>query len=676
MCISGSKCIFSLLVISKILLPYIINVWSYICTAVCIVLIIVSKFINGNRDRNNKEYDMEDKRKSRGNSQVFNSEEQVTITDGMQDMFDKGNINQGTNYAENASFDAFGLGYFMSDGEGSEYLNKYMELVKEKIPNKIDRKGTNFNINMFKLDNQTPSFIELSYSLVILTIQADNHDQIFYHIVLLEATGDKPLTAGMIIDDINQKNDNKVFVASDAFNTVLKDTVLSVLQNEFNVDIDKFVSTNGIVIPADIDVEEAAVKSMKLAINTNMAEIANDTGLVQMIDLRGLAGSMSNHYLQLDINTNTTNINNAIGRVVRADFQIELNKVSKSNKVRFMNTNSSRMSLSTTYGYLDYLPKEDQPQFIGQPGRKSIMPAVILTEQYSIKPNIDMMLMNIINAAILGQQQHLAGLLINNKRDVGVLNYYVNFENNKTGFGEKIKIKDGSLQQHDVLEIISKIFDFSPIVYIETEAYGVNFNTSSPFMGLHYASVNPEIARNSNEMILDVAETMTGTKFQNRRVSGDEGIVVPLGHWIDGHGVKRDVREVDLAYVIENTKDAMLINKWVQSNLPASFNNNNAYLLKIEVMNAILPNSPVINGKAYRVPLNSGFVSELVSYAMGCGYSPTVDAGVNMSNGMFNDLQSVANAYADAGLKGINFGTTANYGQGGFNTPETNLFSF
>jgi hypothetical protein len=170
---------------------------------------------------------------------------------------------------------------------------------------------------------------------------------------------------------------------------------------------------------------------------------------------------------------------------------------------------------------------------------------------------------------------------------------------------------------------------------------------------------------------------MVGSKFTNRTVAVNEGIMVPLGYWIDSNGAKRDVREIDLVFVIENSQDPMLIQKWVQSNLPTSLTAQDPLLLKIEVMNAILPNNPVINGKATRVPINRGFIKELVSNAMACGHSPKVDAvGINMNIGMFNDLQAVSTAYSNAGIGGINFGTTNGFSASGIQTPNTTLFNW
>jgi hypothetical protein len=604
---------------------------------------------------------------------MFNSESTNT-TEDMQNMFNDGKqTGMGT-----SGYDAFGIGYFMGDGNGSEYINKFMEVIKETIPNEIDKKGTKFKIDMFKLDNSAPEFSELSYSNIVTCITPSNSDKTYYHIVMLEATGNKPITASQIIEDVNQKQNNFVFVASDAFNDILKATVIDVLKDNYNVSEDKLISTNGIVIPAEVPAEEIATIAIKQAINTNMAEIANDTGLVKMIDLKALSASLGNSsYMSIDIAHNVNNIENAVGRTIRADFQLELSKVTNQNQQRFLNSNGSRMPLSTTFGYLEYLPKEDKPQFIGQQGKKSIMPGIVLTEQHSIKPNIDMMLMNIINASLLGNQQHLASILLNNKRDIGMLNYITNFEGKKNGYGDKIKVKDGKLSQTQVLEAVSKIFDFNPVIFIETEAYGVGFNTAVPFTGLHYKNINPQIAAQSNEYIVEVAEAMVGAKFTNRTVAVNEGIMVPLGYWIDSNGAKRDVREIDLVFVIENSQDPMLIQKWVQSNLPISLTTQDPLLLKIEVMNAILPNNPVINGKATRVPINSSFINELVSYAMACGYNPKADAaGINMNIGMFNNLQAVSTAYSNAGIGGINFGTTNGFSASGIQTPNTTLFNW
>ncbi|MNN69712.1 hypothetical protein D3C81_1855230 [compost metagenome] len=104
-----------------------------------------------------------------------------------------------------------------------------------------------------------------------------------------------------------------------------------------------------------------------------------------------------------------------------------------------------------------------------------------------------------------------------------------------------------------------------------------------------------------------------------------------------------------------------------------SITGQDPYVTKLEVINALIPNAE-ITAKAVRVPIDSAFLAEAATKAANIGFNPKLESAVNVGFTSYNDLSAIASSYANAGLKGVNFGQSMTGGQGYYNAPGINMF--
>jgi len=582
---------------------------------------------------------------------------------------------QQQNVNQTASFDDddFGATMFLVPGTGSEYLNKFIEKAKEvpAIKEPLVKKGVEIRTRLFKLDKDT-QFQDLPYSYVIVATQASNSPKVYFHVILLEATGRKPVQIAHILEEIKFKRSSLIYVAADTFaDTYLQSLIKRVLMDAYGTTEDNLRPTEGLVVPHDQDPEQVGIPATVVALNNNLAKLYIENSVLNYLDLRTYTSKIAQKQGQLVIDTtfNMGVFQNAVGKPIRTDFELDL--VAVFNRAQSLIGGNIRKPQTTEVGYLEYLP-DMIANIPGQPPRTMIMPLVILNEFHAFRPTAEMILLNIINSSIFNNQSMHYQLLMNVPRDLGVLNVLtktvVDPKTPNAQFGKKIKLKDGKLNENEVLNFLANAVEFEKAFAVEVEYYGPNFGIEAPFAALAV----PGAAEAANEEIIAIAESLTGHAFANRQVAAST-IVVPVGEWIDNTGTKRDIREVDLAYVLEHAKDMDLVLKWIDSNAPAHITGKDPYLLKLEVINALIPNA-VITGKAVRVTLNGAFYKELVEAAIAAGLNPRADIG-KIEFTSYSNLQAVAAAYAGAKVGGVNFGYAGPQGPQ-FAMPGMGMFGY
>ena len=581
-----------------------------------------------------------------------------------------GNTNNTTNNGGATMDGMFGFdfmpGLFKTEENGSELTNKFAEAIKKVNAEPVQISGIEINTRVFKLDNAI--FQELPYSFVIVATKTSKANEVAYHAICLEATGRKPVNVSAILEEIKFKNTTLIYTPADTFDEILKQTAEKILQDAYGQDA-TLIPTEGLVVPYDADPETVGSIAGILAYNANIGKLGLRQGLISYINLPTIVQNAKNTILQLDVTMQGGVTQNAVGRPIRSDFELDLFKSTNVN-IKGTMPRSVRSRLTTAVGYLDFLVDE-VPVGVGMPPKRVMTPMIIVDEMHAKKPTTDMMLLNLINSAAFANQNLLFRLLTSVNRDLGVLNVLVNLDGDKSGFGKKIKLKDGKLTDDKVMQILSSLVALTPVMAVEVELFGPNYSSLVPFAALN----NPATRAIANNDIVSIAEKIVGQPLENKNVAANEGIVLPLGEWVDNNGTKRDIREIDLAFVLENTNDINLVFKFLQSNVPASISGFDPYLLRLEVINALIPNA-VITGKAVRIPINPAFLNELVNKAMAAGYNPRADIGNVGFNAGFNNLQAVIAAYSNAKLNNINFGYAGYQQQPQFVNPGFNTFGY
>ena len=527
----------------------------------------------------------------------------------------------------------------------NELLNKFAELSAKALS------GTKIDVKIFKLDLDK---FNLGFSHVLYAVKGDNGKG-YYFSALLEATNRKPLNVHTVVESFNIKNSLDVLVTADAFDDGFFSVAEAVVSRGLGLDAKNIEFCEGVVIPYDANVETTADTIAKFAQDVIVSTYVKETNIEGDITIQAINELVGNNgMLELDLGFNTGSTINMLGRSIRSDFNVEVSVV-KNNTIRSFNGQGGRKKLTTTSGYVEYLISEEVNPYTNSI-KKVAEPMIILNEFVGSAPTINYALLSIINANTFTNRSTLKSLII--EKDAGPLNYLFNFGGEGNKYGEKISFKDSKSDPEIVTDIIREHIRPTPIFALEIEDYGDNYPYMVPFSAL----IDPASNFEANNAILKAASELLGQDIDAKDVMAGECSYIPLGEFIDNEGNKRDIREIDTTFIAKHINEPSIIIDWIYSNATPSIcqgaTGKHPYVLKLEVIDKVasmLNIEPVITGRAARIVLNADFVNELVGRAMNSGYNPRFDSPF-ISYNDYNNLQSIASAYANAAVNSNGFG--------------------
>ena len=518
-----------------------------------------------------------------------------------------------TGTTNTGSEDILGLGFLPTLSRTSEYVGKFKEGV-EKFIKREDVSKQFPNGTILTLDRETPELANLAYSYVVLA--AKFGDVVYNHILVLDATRrfeyENPTT---IKEDIKQGRPIPI-VAS-----VLDANLLGLIERKLSGLYPgvKVVNTNATFIPEDVEPEMGGELGAMYSFYAIVGRYLLETGKAPIINLPKVA---QKYIIMGDVQTGVTNVKTTLGVNKRADFKIEISgedKNAQRGQIRSLNDVGSNIRILTEFGYIEYIPVVDEtPVRYGLPPKTMIRPMVVINDITGVKPFIDIILTGILGSTMMTDPNVLRAALINNPKDIGILNYILNVEGEKNKYGKLMKFKSGKYPEEVVHGFITNGFMLNPILVVEIDVFEENFDQKSPLAALRLSSVNPAAAQKANALIVDMFQKMIGTKLSNQQVAMNS-YSLPSGYYVDASGNKQDLRNISLVDVIEVTKDPEAIATWTAANLDG-LSVKDQFECALDVYEKIVPNA-VITNERIRVILNPDFVNEIAIAAKAAGFA-------------------------------------------------------
>jgi len=557
---------------------------------------------------------------------------------------------------------------------GSEYTNNIAKIMTEVLSSC----ATPPKVSIFDRERLT----NLEYScLVVSALNANN--EVCYHISLLEATGNNPMTAGSIVAEatraIRETNMRaNIFTPDDAINGRLHDIVVGELAAHYGPEVE-FISAEGLVVhESSLDVNDLAMRVAAVAYNAVSAESKLSTG--EFIDLNlgaAVKESGSSDY-RLELNLFNTTANNIMGRPVRQDFKIDLVEVSRNETFEY--NADSRRRLVTVGGYIDAI-REDVPMPV-YPGaaptvKTELHPNIVISMIDTLSPTEGFMMLAVGAGAAMSNPelwvQSLASIDGSSHNSPGGLNLITNLEGAQGGVGEKMDLSQTAVSTEERYAILKRLYGLSPLMSCDIESYGAQ----SYFSSVLATAASPDNTQAKNDACLDLIDTcvrLTDGNFDPNFPASElfavPGIIIPTGYWMDKSG-ERDIRDIDMAFVANHSGDVNMINQWCMTSLPRSETGLDPFLTRVEIINQIVPDA-VIDGKAVRVVFTSRFISELSLAMKACGMNAQYETSVVLSQrydtSRFTDYLSSASLNGAAG-----FGRQYSHGGGAQYTPYTGM---
>lgn len=540
------------------------------------------------------------------------------------------------------------FGGFIRPNMVSDYVRQFKEGIVEAVKDQ-----DLFDLKLLAFDNQSNAQ-GWAYSFVIVAGTRGDTNDVYYMPFLLEGTGREPVAIGTMLETdprtglVRVKDPSLLFTPSDYFNNIIIGEIEKSLKVSYPGKTIKYI--DGEIVPHNAEMSAVAPYAAVDAIGGMWIMYSKSKGVYKDLEIDKILAPNTSAYADVTLNSGAGI--NKLGRVSAIDYIVKLSTKKQEQKQMIPGITDQVTQLGSISGYVEegIVAETD---FTGKQKFKAL-PVLITSEVDTQYPTLGFTLLNLVNTAVLNQQNVLLDLLYN-KNNSGALNFLCNLEGAE-GFGSIVNIKDKKYTYEKGLMYLSKLFTNRAAIAFETELNGREFFKVSPFAAL----INPSTWAKANEFIVQTAETLVSRPFSNRVVFR-YAIEVPVGEWVDNNGITRDLREIDLATVISLTKDINIIHKWISSNEDPKVSNVDPYLTKIEVYNKLGLNARIHN-KAVRVYLDPNFMAELIKGINELRFNPILNTNTNFTN--FADLSTITTSSIAASMLNSSIGATPGFGGG------------
>ena len=549
----------------------------------------------------------------------------------------------------------------MSTGMGSEYLNKTTEAIKKII--ELEIKPGGFKLDITSIDKEI--ITNLAYSCIVLSLHKANKTT--YFIIVLEATGRKPLDVTTIVNEMNNaeriNNYNRVndfYVTSDAVDATLHNEVMRKIKPLYS-EKTTYTSVEALIVPYKFeDITPESVKPIvAIAFNACLVELAKLNGEFNDLDIKKTVSLNPTSHLKIDSNMIPRTLKDIVNKPIRADWTLDLVSIDTKQNVQSPNLQNNRTPVSRATGFIDAMPKETvAPNQQGIPVNTTrLSPNIIINSLEVDMPTTGYALIALVSSVVMVRPNMwlaaVAPKSTDTLHDPGMLNLFTNLDNSPSGIGSPIDFKDPKLTHEDMYRLIKDMYSQDPVLSLDIEVQGSQTSYLSVF-AMAASPEDPKARFNAGKDIIKSANWITSGAFPENfdpgQIFASDAIVVPTGTWIDKNGESRDIREIDFSLIGTLAASDIkidLMNKWALSNVPLAISGVDSYTTKLNVISKLIDNAE-ITGKAIRCTFNPVFLSTLAAACAQVGFDTKYDPEVSYSEQ--SNIAVIGNYLANAGI--------------------------
>lgn len=545
----------------------------------------------------------------------------------------------------------------ISLGVGSEYYGK----VKASLTEIYKEANQGVEIALIDLDRVNYPALAFSSLIVALRNKGNPGQGVAYHVLILEATGEK-LTP--VYEAINNMQVEITRVTSDALDDILLKTASDSVAKAFpGVQV---YMVDGVVVPTSFNPEDK-YSMHKLALN---AGLACGTELqLHSPDFKDLNLSQLQHDSTMNINIgfNRQQIEDAVGQPMRSDVLINfVSKKSNGGQQRNASVNSGdkEAKVSEVSGFIDVLwnPVNQMGNFnpympVQQVQTQKYAARLVITNlasNHSFTPG-SILLALATSLAMRDDSNWIQAFRPTpsvrgeiDMADIGALNIEANLMNEPTGFGTRIDTKTDSFKLEDLGQLVAALIQPGLIVSMDCPEVGAQSWYLMVFAAAAAGS------QNAYRIIYEAANQLTNGGFGKYFPNGSAMFVdtnnrVHLGTWTDRNGNKRDIRDIDQVAVCNMIGDTspQLIRDWSDTVLRTSYPLEQRLAARKKMIMALTNETAVFTGFAQRVTFSALALDALAKGIKETGMPVRINTPLTGSD--FSNQRGVAN-FAGAAL--------------------------
>lgn len=569
----------------------------------------------------------------------------------------------------------------LNTNKGSEYTTQFVTFLKEAYDKNISNKAKQPKIVV--LDNAIKQRIAYSAVVVAMLLNA----KVNYFVILLEATGRGPVKANAMAAEIyaaekipNNNNRIRIYTADDGIDKELHSEIRNALFEAYG-DVEMY-PVDGVVIPSRVQPSYDFCHNIAtISYNACFLEYMLAGGLIKDINIATAKNEAGMSFLRIESNMSRTQLKNLVGDPVRSDFAIKLIESPMNQQYSSLNLGESPNDLTLTTGYVDAIPTPvPVPTVPGGPINSVLRmrPNVVITSVNPAVPTLGYAMLAIVSSLVMtNQNMWLASVMPKDKHNTGALNLFANLENNANRVGAVLDLSNKDRTLDEVYAVLRQMFMQDVMVTLDVPSFGPETSYLSAFAVAAQANSTPAKTAAAADIIKSAHELTNGNfpaDFPINEIFIGSAINVPIGTWADKTG-DRDIRDIDLAFILSQTGDINLANDWAFSNTPTG---KDPYVEKVKVIAKVIPDAE-ISRKAIRVTFTPRFITTLADASQRAGLDARYEPEITFAETTNYDIMTayygaagVSNAAGFArqqfnGGQGYNYNPFGTVGYGRFN---------
>jgi len=528
------------------------------------------------------------------------------------------------------AFDSFHTGGLfaapISQGMGSEFYTK----VKQGLLDLYKDVNPNVKIALIDLDNvNNPAF---DFSNIIVAAQLKNAPElgVAYHILALEATGEK---LGPVMDTINNQTIEIQRVTSDTIDTALVKAAAAKVEAAFPGVASHWVDAT--VVPDTFNPDDKTAMH-KLALFTGLA--CSTELQIHSPDFRdlNLAHIKNEGQLTVRLDFGRQQVENIVGQPQRSDVSGSLtSRKNVPGRQAQVNTGDKEAHVARVGGFIDlvWAPRGGDTGFnpwLAQQQQQQMAMNPMLTQKYAARlvlTDIQSRFAYTPSLVLLAVATSLTASDNNNwfqayrptpsagkgsidLNDIGALNIEANISNEPGGFGSRINTKGEEFQLSQLGTLIGMMVQPGMMLAIDVPEAG----PQSWYLSMFANAANGSQA--AYDAIYNAANELTNGAFSRHFAAGTQMFVdtnnrVHLGNWTDRLGNKRDIRDIDYLAVANLLGDSnpSAIRDWSDTFLRTEYPLPQRLAARKRMISSLTGETAVFTGFAQRVTFSGKFLA-------------------------------------------------------------------
>lgn len=546
----------------------------------------------------------------------------------------------------------------LNTSKGSEYTTQFASFLQEAYDKDINNKNKQPKITV--LDNAIKQ--RIAYSVVVVSMLLNA--RVNYFTILLESTGRGPMRANAIAaeiktaEKIQNSKDIRIYTADDAIDGVLHNEIRAALAEQYG-DME-MVPVDGVVIPTKAVIAYDFCRNIAtIGYNACFLDYMLSSGNLKDINIADAKKEAGQTFLRIESNMSRTQLKNLVGDPIRSDFAIKLIEAPVNQQFQSLNLGESPSDLVITTGYVDAIPTPVAlPTMPGQAPVTVLrmMPNIVLTSVFPLVGTLGYAMLGLVSSLVMtNQNMWLAGVLPKDKHNTGALNIFTNLENNPNGVGAVLELAGKERTNDETYAVLKQMFLNEVAVSMDVPSFGPETTYLSVFAVAAQQTNQQARAGASAEIIRTANELTNGIfpiDFPVNEIFIGKGVNVPTGTWADKTG-ERDIRDVDLTFILAQTGDIALANDWAFSNTPKDINGKDPYVEKTKVIASVIPDAEITR-KSIRVTFTPKFIKTLADASTAAGldarYEPEIIFAATTNYDIMNSYFGAAGISNAAGF--------------------------